>query len=213
MAEYDRGQRKPESRAIAKNDITSRQLKGFVDNRIKYLQLYAISSRIKHKFNFSCNSSTIQCSPSCNEDGSYSDGDYPGMILKLDSEGEEGRLYTVEGVLNSPGKVYYEDDRYYTEDSTEWYPVFTQDAQEHYLAPRYDKIVEISKIKNITGNPQPWKRERIDKSICGGMLPAISVMDNFDGTYNFQDGRNRIDASLAVGYSKIPIIIINKGMQ
>ena len=37
MAEYERQQRKPESRAIANSETRSRQLKGFVDNRYSIL--------------------------------------------------------------------------------------------------------------------------------------------------------------------------------
>ncbi len=36
MGEYDRKQRKPESRAIANKKAGSRQLKGFVDNKKKW---------------------------------------------------------------------------------------------------------------------------------------------------------------------------------
>lgn len=83
--------------------------------------------------------------------------------------------YSVSGVSNIPKNknVRFEDGIYW-DGNEEWFPQF-KNTNNHYLCTQYDDIVQINKIKLTAGNPQSYKKERINKSIANGYLPAIKV--------------------------------------
>jgi len=155
---------------------------------------------------------TVQRQPEIQEDGSYRDPNYPGLILDRDHEASDeyqSWFKVRENILNATN-VSYEDRQYFNTDNETWYPKYHNNAQNCYICRRFDDIVNISDIAyQGIGNSQAYKVKELRKSISGGLLPAIDVRRKVGGGYTLVNGRNRIEVSLEAGYDKIPIIIVD----
>ncbi|MBB1486726.1 ParB N-terminal domain-containing protein [Oceanospirillum sediminis] len=155
---------------------------------------------------------SIQMQPIKQEDGTFRDSDYPGMLLTRNvNESNEYQTYYDATNISNPATVTYEDNEYYNlADNETWYPLYNHivNNQNCYICRQFNNIVNIADINyEGVGNEQEWKKVQLRKSIDGGIIPAITVSRADGGRYDLINGRNRIAVSQEAGYQKIPIII------
>ncbi|MEX3020911.1 ParB N-terminal domain-containing protein [Kluyvera sp. STS39-E] len=145
------------------------------------------------------------------KDGSvWRDKSYPGLVLTLNEEltGKYGdKVFNASGISN-PTAVMWEGV-YYDLEGNIWAPIYPkEEGQESYKTTEEHVLISIADISyQHMGNIQEEKMESIRKSIGTGYLPPIKVIRIKDGKYEPMDGRNRIEASVEAGYTKIPAVI------
>ena len=109
--------------------------------------------------------------------------------------------------------VYFEDGFYRTMSGDIWHPQrpgFDYTGAMQFLSD--DDTCSILNIASIQyagiGVKQNWKIANIEQAIRGGIkLPPIHVAQQGQG-YVLINGRNRIEASVNCGYTRIPAIIV-----